>query len=234
MTPSNPDSFLVTHANKTLPLAELPSGINDNMNKVYKVYKGIQDAGKDILLPAPPIGPSGSEDIGVNPNHHFLHHGGVLDRPDPHKVEDRAKLLAQIEMDAQLSEIRQKQIEEQKKRVLDKPNLIANQDDAKKQPPQSSTLIVDNAAVNKSSQQPLVNGGEDRDPDARKKRDHVLKVILPNEQKVKRNAWLNQSTNFAAPSVAVYTNHYSLRKGKIPFASWLLMKKSLSCANSFN
>ena len=34
---------------------------------------------------------------------------GVIDRPDPHKIEDRVKLLAQIEMDAQLEELRQKQ-----------------------------------------------------------------------------------------------------------------------------
>jgi hypothetical protein len=26
------------------------------MNKVYRVYKGIQDVGRDLILPAPPIG----------------------------------------------------------------------------------------------------------------------------------------------------------------------------------
>lgn len=151
------------------------------MNKVYKVYKGIQDAGKDILLPAPPIGPSGSEDIGVNPNH-FLHHGGVLDRPDPHKVEDRAKLLAQIEMDAQLHEIRQKQIEEQKKRVLDKPNLVPQKvrpgDDAQKQSSSEALPVHHNNRDHNDNNQPTVNGGEDRDPNAREKRNHVLKVII--------------------------------------------------------
>ena len=37
-------------------------------------------------------------DSGLNPN---IRHG-VLDRPDPHKVEDKAKLLAQIELDNQV------------------------------------------------------------------------------------------------------------------------------------
>jgi hypothetical protein len=70
------------------------------MNKVYKVYKGIQDVGRDLILPAPPIHDPESEDgdSALNPN---LRHG-VLDRPDPHKIEDKAKLMAQIELDNQV------------------------------------------------------------------------------------------------------------------------------------
>jgi hypothetical protein len=71
------------------------------MNKVYRVYKGIQDVGRDLILPAPPIldPEAGDAEAVLNPN---LRHG-VLDRPDPHKVEDKAKLLAQIEMDQQVT-----------------------------------------------------------------------------------------------------------------------------------
>ena len=66
------------------------SNSSQNMNRVYRVYKGLQDAGRDILLPAPPL--ESGDDLGQVPNHHH----GVIDKPDPHKVEDRAKLLAQI------------------------------------------------------------------------------------------------------------------------------------------
>ena len=48
------------------------------MNRVYQVYKGLQDAGRDILLPAPPLA---HESDGHVPNHGH----GQIDRPDPHK-----------------------------------------------------------------------------------------------------------------------------------------------------
>ncbi len=88
-----------------LPDKGLPAGAatgeqQEPMNKVYRVYKGIQDVGRDLILPAPPIHDPESEDgdSALNPN---LRHG-VLDRPDPHKIEDKAKLLAQIELDNQV------------------------------------------------------------------------------------------------------------------------------------
>ena len=151
------------------------------MNRVYQVYKGLQDAGRDILLPAPPLAPSGDGGVanqpggggGADPNN-FRH--GVLDRPDPHKVEDRVKLLAQIEMDAQLQEIRQKQIEEQKQRVLAKPNF-GNLD-----PGQVGNGIKKGVSseivphVAKNSGDPLISGGQDKDPEAQSRRDTVKAV----------------------------------------------------------
>lgn len=139
---------------------------SQNMNRVYQVYKGLQDAGRDILLPAPPV-----ESAGENPDQ-FRH--GVIDRPDPHKVEDRVKLLAQIEMDAQLNELRQRQIEEQKQRVLVKPNLHEKGDnDLGEDKKMSSSEVV----PKEDNDEPLITGGRDRDPEARKRRDTVKAMM---------------------------------------------------------
>ena len=51
------------------------------MNRVYQVYKGLQDAGRDILLPAPPLASYDGQEKGHVPNHGH----GQIDRPDPHK-----------------------------------------------------------------------------------------------------------------------------------------------------
>ena len=51
------------------------------MNRVYQVYKGLQDAGRDILLPAPPLASFDGQEKGHIPNHGH----GQIDRPDPHK-----------------------------------------------------------------------------------------------------------------------------------------------------
>ena len=52
---------------------------SQNMNRVYQVYKGLQDAGRDILLPPPPL----AHESG-NPDSNLIRHGQI-DRPDPHK-----------------------------------------------------------------------------------------------------------------------------------------------------
>ena len=145
------------------------------MNRVYRVYKGLQDAGRDILLPAPPL--ESGDDWGQNPAN------GVIDRPNPRKVEERAKLLAQIEMDAQLEDLRKKQIEEQKQRVIAKPKI----DNA--QPLDNQVVKKPSSSSEKSSSEvqqinkvqndlPIVMGGEDHDADARKKRDKVKAVRI--------------------------------------------------------
>ena len=67
-----------------------------NANKVYRVYKGLQDAGRDFMLPAPPVAtavPVGKIGTGkdpesvleLNPNVRHGEHGAV----DKHKIEDK-------------------------------------------------------------------------------------------------------------------------------------------------
>ena len=59
--------------------------VNGNSNRVYKVYKELRNAGHEFIIPPPPVD-SGS--VGFdNPN--FRH--GVIDRPDPHRVDDKAR-----------------------------------------------------------------------------------------------------------------------------------------------
>jgi len=69
------------------------------VNKVYRVYKGIQDVGRDLILPPPPLFDD-SDGLELNVKQNFHH--GVIDKPDPHKVEDKAKLLAQVELDREV------------------------------------------------------------------------------------------------------------------------------------
>ena len=149
------------------------------MNKVYRVYKGIQDVGRDLILPAPPIDDPEASDggQGLNPNNN---HHGVLDKPDPHKVEDKAKLLAQVELDKQIDEIRKRQ----QQQVLPKPNLDLGDDKSKQESSSKSSSSASSAAVvnppkkvvKPASGVPLVQGGED--PAVRDKRDTVKAVSV--------------------------------------------------------
>jgi mannosyl-oligosaccharide alpha-1,2-mannosidase len=155
---------------------------SQNMNRVYQVYKGLQDAGRDILLPAPPLASFDGQEGGHVPNHGH----GQIDRPDPHKVEDRIKLLANIEMDEDLIRLREKQIKEQQKQVLPKPNIDNNnavkQDHEKiksKEGGRSSSEVVPaDYEITKIKAQgddkpPRIQGGQDHNSQAQKRRDTV-------------------------------------------------------------
>jgi hypothetical protein len=73
---------------------------------------------------------------------------GVLDRPDPHRVDDKARLLAQIEMDGEIQELRNRQ---QQKQVLDKPNLQNNLDG---RPSKSKKSTSSSSSSNRPAQAP--------------------------------------------------------------------------------
>merc|ERR1712223_2376964 len=98
----------------------------------------------------------------LNPNVRHGIHGGL----DKHKIEDKSRLLAQIELDEQIKILRQKQ----QQQVLPKPNIIKanspkNEEpiDIKKEEKVEITKY-DNAA-------PLIINGED--PEVVDKRNHV-------------------------------------------------------------
>ena len=79
-------------------------------------------------------------------------------------------------MDAQLEDLRQKQIEEQKQRVIPKPKIDNAQplNEVVKKPVSSEKSIIDE---NLNHDYPIIIGGEDKsDADARKKRDKVKAV----------------------------------------------------------
>ena len=121
----------------------------------------------------------------INPHHN--HHGGVLDRPDPHKIQDKSSFLAKVELDSEIEELRRKQ----QNQVLAKPKIIP--DDDSKPAEKSSELTPIDPPVNKDrndndfkpsdtngggSNEPKITGGEDSDPAVRAKRDHVKGVSL--------------------------------------------------------
>ena len=160
-----------------------------NANKVYRVYKGLQDAGRDFILPAPPLAtviPSGRAGTGkdpesvieLNPNVRLGEHGVV----DKHKIEDKSRLLAQIELDEKINELRRKQ----QQQVLPKPNIIkpnipssensykgglnAQVIGTNKKNPIKNKQLIDEANLIT----PLIIGGED--PSVADKRDHVKGV----------------------------------------------------------
>ena len=150
-----------------------------NGNKVYRVYKGLQDAGRDFILPAPPVAtvvPIGKIGTGndpesvleLNPNVRHGEHGSV----DKHKIEDRSRLLAQIELDEQIKVLRQKQ----QQQVLPKPNIIKPNSPANTNPLQEDNKPqkVDEFIEPLDNTAPLVIGGED--PTVVDKRNHVKGV----------------------------------------------------------
>ncbi|XP_059082590.1 mannosyl-oligosaccharide alpha-1,2-mannosidase IA-like [Tigriopus californicus] len=126
-------------------------------NRVYRVYQELKNAGQDFIIPAPPR----LDPAELNPN---LRHG-VIDRPDPHQAQDKARLLAQIEMDLEIKELRQKAAGQ---RVLDKPQLDLAQRSSSASPAHPPVPPV--ASI-------VIQGGSDADPDVQKRRETVSRMM---------------------------------------------------------
>ncbi len=156
-------------------------GATGGGNKVYRVYQELRDAGQQFILPPPPL----DERLLDNPN---VRHG-VLDRPNPHRVDDKARLLAQIEMDMQVNELSKKR--QQQQQVLPKPNNLQESEKDGNLPRQvsfaSSSSSTPKTAVKVARKKPVAmssdfgkavktKNGQDPDPDARAKRDKVQAV----------------------------------------------------------
>lgn len=150
-------------------------------NRVYKVYRELGAAGQDLIMPAPPHhvdgGLGGGGGGGNIP-------GGVIDRPSVRKTEDKARLLAQIEMDLELNEERRKK--EQASQVLAKPNLnpeVKSRSSSSEKPAVEPVAIPENARKSARVRENEIGdgvaknqGGEDPDPDVQRKRDTVKAV----------------------------------------------------------
>ena len=178
----------------------LPDKLDDdkarNANKVYRVYKELQDVGRDFILPAPPVatlspgvksgtGKDPESVLELSPNvRHGVH--GVVDK---HKIEDKARLLAQVELDEQINELRKKQ----QQQVLPKPHIIKPHDPIEEDVSKGerggedsgadgNKHAVDEAKQTKETNRgdkpgvitPVIVGGED--PSALDKRNHVKGV----------------------------------------------------------
>lgn len=150
------------------------------VSSVYKVYKHMQKAGPELLIPAPPHADEASETPGKLALGLLRHN--VESQQDPHRLEDKAKLLAKIEEE-----------DRKNQKVLERPDIG---DSMNKASVSSSTKtgelarplienVVDVAEIAQkihtippleSDHYPVIQGGEDKDPAARVRRDKVKEV----------------------------------------------------------
>jgi len=143
------------------------------------------------LIRPPPPGDIGGDKNNINPN---IRHG-VLDKPDPHKQEERAVLDAQIELDEEIKKIRKNQ----EHQVLAKPNNFDANGAGEKKPSSSLPQALDNEFakpgkkpaenIGDSGDSPLIQGGEDDDEVARQRRDHVKGMMHHAWDNYVRYAW---------------------------------------------
>ncbi|GLV45294.1 alpha-Mannosidase class I a [Carabus blaptoides fortunei] len=164
-------------------------GSNSTVDSVYKVYQHMQKAGPELLIPAPPHLSDSSDTLKL------IRHDD--EKVDPHVIDDRAKLLAKIEQDAEL-------------KVLERPNMDLN---LKNKPSSTSTASKpaeevleageNNAAGGlvpqvapivtvppaHSDHYPDVNRGEDPDPVARERRAKVKEMMKHAWDNYVRYAW---------------------------------------------
>lgn len=150
-------------------LPEYKGGTNAVNNVYVKWYEQLQNA-PQILLPPPPHSNDVHNEIGL------VRHGDSVVL-DPHKLEDKVKLLAKIEQD----ELSQK--------VLERPNVIPsilNSLSSKSVISKTALpLKVDEQAGNQersytpspgSGERYSIANGEDKDPVARERRNKVKQV----------------------------------------------------------
>lgn len=110
-----------------LPEFKSSNSVNDS---VYNVYKRIQKAGPELLMP-PPLA---QNDVGDFPVVGIVHHGEEGD--DPHIVEDRNRLRAKIEEDMGM-------------KVLERPQFdVAPSASSSKGPSKPPVDAIEEPAVN--------------------------------------------------------------------------------------
>jgi len=161
-----------------LPEKQGPGG------KVKVVREKLQQQVENLILPPPPEDLQG--DININPN---IRHG-VIDKPDPHRAEEKAQLDAQIELDEEIKRIRKNQ----EQQVLAKPNFDKQKEGVKSSSSSPEALDKKFAKPDKKSDSdvqtnndaPKIQGGEDSDATAKQRRDHVKQMM--------KHAWENYVT----------------------------------------
>ncbi|XP_046668814.1 mannosyl-oligosaccharide alpha-1,2-mannosidase IA isoform X2 [Homalodisca vitripennis] len=163
------------------------------VNSVYKVYRHMQKAGPELLIPPPPHGDEASETPGKLALGLLRHN--IESQQDPHRLEDRARLLAKIEEE-----------DRKNQKVLERPDIA---DSLNKASVSSSTKtgefmkpmiesVVDMAEIApkiqtvpplESDHYPVIYGGEDKDPTARIRRDKIKEMMKHSWDNYVRYAW---------------------------------------------
>lgn len=152
-------AFILVFCGTFFYLPELRS-TSGTRESVYKVYKHMQDAGPDLLIPAPPYAEELKEPI--KPNQRHIHY---RNNDDPHAVEDRYKLKIKIE-------------EEQKnQKVLERPDIeVVVKNKASSPGVQNDGDQIHTVPPAKNLRPPTVVGGEDPDENIRRKRSKIVEV----------------------------------------------------------
>ncbi|KAF2354065.1 Protein kinase domain [Trinorchestia longiramus] len=153
--------------------SDLRGGLNNRVDNVYKVYKQIQKVGPELILPPPPLLEDTSGNVLQPPR---VFHRSVNDQHQ----DDRERLREKMENDNEF------------KNIIEKPMMLKSQ---------SSTLSNKAAAVGQIDESvrlvqgsegkagPVVQGGADRDPVARERREKVKEMTLHAWRGYKNYAW---------------------------------------------
>ncbi|KAL4708310.1 hypothetical protein ACJJTC_007716 [Scirpophaga incertulas] len=166
-----------------LPEFKSSTSVNDS---VYNVYKRIQKAGPELLMP-PPLA---QNDVGDFPVVGIVRHGEEGD--DPHIVEDRNRLRAKIEEDMGMKVLERPQFEAapsvSSSKGPSKPPV-----DAIEEPVVGNNAISKNASpgpkVDASNKYVAVALSSDADPDIKHKLQTVKEMMQHAWKNYKLYAW---------------------------------------------
>ncbi|XP_044261687.1 mannosyl-oligosaccharide alpha-1,2-mannosidase IA-like isoform X1 [Tribolium madens] len=151
----------------------LPEFRSNSSDSVYKMYDQIKRAGPELLIPPPPH-------LADEAPRLLRHEDDV--RVDPHVIGDREKLRAKVDEDREL-------------KVLERPGLrsssTAARPEAKEEvgdvPQEAQAVVTVPPAM--SDWYPVVNNGEDRDVEARERRNKVKEMMKHAWDNYVRYAW---------------------------------------------
>lgn len=160
-------------------LPELRGGLSTRVDHVYKVYKQIQKAGPELILPPPPPQSGEEEGGGAIRKHEGVYHN-VVGHNDIHLADDKQRLLDKINNDEEMRHLR----------VIEKPvvltlsststaKAVVAQLDENVRVEQGGGAGQDRHGRLEKGHLPVVQGGEDPDPVARQRRDKVKEVSVP-------------------------------------------------------
>lgn len=161
-----------------LPEFKSSNSVNDS---VYKVYKRIQKAGPELLMP-PPLA---QNDVGEFPVVGIVRHGEEGD--DPHIVEDRNRLRAKIEEDMGMKVLERPQFDlapsVSSSKGPSKPPVDAIEEPAFAKKDSDRNILPSGHKAEGSNKYEVVALGPGADPDVKAKLETVKEMM--------RHAWNN-------------------------------------------
>ncbi|XP_045619329.1 mannosyl-oligosaccharide 1,2-alpha-mannosidase IA [Procambarus clarkii] len=169
-------------------LPDLRGGLSTRVDHVYKVYKQMQKAGPELILPPPP--PLSGEEGAVR-KHEGVYHN-LVEHNDVHLSDDKQRLMEKINSDDELRHLR----------VIEKPvvltvsstaaskvNPIVEQVDESARVQGGSGVEAEKAGLQVKKSLPVVQAGEDADPVARQRREKIKEMVLHAWRGYKTYAW---------------------------------------------